>query len=159
MVELETKIDVRHLCAAVDIVAHRCIMQELKQNPVEDHMKDEIRQQTLSAIKSAELAVLDDQSDRIQDIIASAVRELSSLHAKIMIDGARSTHDAKRFKRTQRNNTSGSKGVTFNKSAGKWQAKIGVGAGRSKHIGYFESMDQAVVARAKAEAEMWARRN
>lgn len=122
-------------------------------------MQDNIKQQALSAIKSAELALLDQSDASIQDAIASAVKSLSSLHAKIMINQARGTPDAKRFKRTQRNNTSGSKGVTFNKSAGKWQAKIGNGTGRSKHIGYFESMDQAVTARAKAEAEMWAVRN
>lgn len=91
--------------------------------------------------------------------LASVIRSLSSLHDRIMIDQARGTMDAKRFKKTQRNNTSGWKGVTFNKSAGKWQAKIGNGTGRAKHIGYFGSMEDAIVARAAAEAEMWALRN
>lgn len=122
-------------------------------------MLDEIKQQALSAIRSAESALLDQPDASIQDAIASAVRRLSSLHDRIMIEQARGTMNAKRFKKTQRNNTSGWKGVTFNKSAGKWQVKIGNGTGRSKHIGYFESMDQAVTARAKVEAEMWAGRN
>jgi len=60
----------------------------------------------------------------------------------------------KRFKATQSNNTSGSKGVTFNKSAGKWQAKIGCG-GHIKHLGYFKTMDDAISARQAAEREMW----
>jgi len=122
-------------------------------------MLDEIRQQALSAIKSAELELLDKPDASIQNAIFSAMRRLSSLHDRIMIEQARGTTDAKRFKKTQRNNTSGWKGVTFNKSAGKWQAKIGNGTGRAKHIGYFGSMEDAIVARAAAEAEIWASRN
>ena len=132
-------------------------MQEFKQFLHEAHMQDDIKRNALDAVKTAELAILD--ASDIHNAIASAIKHLSSLHDKIMIEQAHGTMDAKRFKKIQRNNTSGSKGVTFNKNAGKWQAKIGNGTGRSRHIGYFETMEQAEVARAKAEAEMWALRN
>jgi hypothetical protein len=61
---------------------------------------------------------------------------------------------AKRFKAKQVNNTSGSKGVTFNSNAGKWQAKIGCDK-KIKHLGYFATMDEAISARKIAELEMW----
>jgi hypothetical protein len=67
-------------------------------------------------------------------------------------DGRMNTN---RFKAMQHNNTSGVKGVTFNKSAGKWQAKIGDGKGKAKHLGYFKTIDLAVIARAEAEGKMW----
>jgi hypothetical protein len=60
----------------------------------------------------------------------------------------------KRFKAKQSNNTSGCKGVTFNKGAAKWQAKIGCD-GKIKHLGYFKTMQEAVSARESAEREMW----
>ena len=56
----------------------------------------------------------------------------------------------KRHKAVQSNNTSGSKGVTLNKLAGKWQAKIG-----SKHLGYFATVEEATAARTAAEREHW----
>ena len=56
----------------------------------------------------------------------------------------------KRHKAVQRNNTSGAKGVTLNKSAGKWQAKIS-----SKHLGYFATVEEAIAARTAAEREHW----
>lgn len=60
-----------------------------------------------------------------------------------------------RQKSIQHNNTSGHKGVTFNKSASKWQAKIGNGAGKTKHLGYFKTIDEAIEVRKSAESEMW----
>ena len=62
---------------------------------------------------------------------------------------------ANRHKSIQHNNTSGHKGVTFNKSADRWQAKIGNGQGKYKHLGYFKTMEDAIKARKSAEAEMW----
>ena len=73
--------------------------------------------------------------------------------------GRRLTPEARteicRAKSIQSNNTSGHKGVTFNKSAGRWQAKIGIGARKAKHLGYFKTIDDAIAARESAEAEMW----
>ena len=63
--------------------------------------------------------------------------------------------DFNRQKSIQHNNTSGYKGVTFNKSASKWQAKIGAGAGKTKHLGYFKTIEVAIAARKSAESEMW----
>ena len=110
--------------------------------------------------KKIEATFLDAGNDdeTIVAAIAEAIISLSDLRTRIIRHLAPGTIDGKRFKKTQRNNTSGSKGVTFNKSAGKWQAKIGAGSGRAKHLGYFETMEQAVSARATAEAEMWALR-
>lgn len=65
------------------------------------------------------------------------------------------SHDAKRFKAMQHNNTSGTKGVTFNSNAGKWQAKIGIGAGKVAHLGYFKTVEEAASARAAAEIQYW----
>lgn len=59
-----------------------------------------------------------------------------------------------RDKSMQRNNTSGVTGVTFNKNADKWQAKIGVGRGVVRHLGYFGSIEEAVSARLKAQSEL-----
>lgn len=53
--------------------------------------------------------------------------------------------------RTSRN-TSGVKGVNWEARRGKWLARI-MAAGRLHHIGYFDSLDEAAAARAKAAAE------
>ncbi len=50
----------------------------------------------------------------------------------------------------QRNNTSGYKGVFFNKRFKKWTAIIGVD-GKLKHLGYFKSPKQASIAYKKAQ--------
>jgi hypothetical protein len=123
-------------------------------------MRDTEKKELLMTIKRAEVLILDACEDaEIATALSLAIKALSSAYGKIMLHEVRGTADAKRFKRTQRNNTSGAKGVTFNKSAGKWQAKIGNGTGRAKHLGYFESMDQAVMARSKAEVENWGKCN
>lgn len=49
-------------------------------------------------------------------------------------------------------NTSGCKGVAWHKKAAKWRAYIAVGKGQ-KHLGLFESFDQAMFARYEAELE------
>lgn len=50
-------------------------------------------------------------------------------------------------------NKSGYKGVCWAASRGKWQAKIGV-AGKQKHLGRFESAEDAHAAYCKASAEL-----
>ena len=60
-----------------------------------------------------------------------------------------------RSRSIQSNNTSGHKGVTFSKHAQKWQAKIGVGGGKTKHLGNFKTIEEAIEARQIAEAEIW----
>ena len=49
-----------------------------------------------------------------------------------------------------KNNTSGVKGVSFEKRANKWRAYIGF-AGEKIRLGYFSSFDEAVLARLSAE--------
>ena len=45
----------------------------------------------------------------------------------------------------RKDNTSGVKGVHWYKSKSKWQVKV-----KNKHIGYFESLDDAIAARTEA---------
>lgn len=51
--------------------------------------------------------------------------------------------------RRRLNNTSGVKGVSFHRRAGKWEAKIKVG-GKSLHLGSFDTIEQAASAREAA---------
>lgn len=53
----------------------------------------------------------------------------------------------------QGNNTSGVKGVSWNKSNSRWQAHIKV-SGRKYHLGYFGSIEDAATARASATPRM-----
>lgn len=55
----------------------------------------------------------------------------------------------------QRNSTSKHAGVHFHKRHRKWRAQIQVN-GDKKHLGYFDCIEQAIAARAKAKAEMHA---
>lgn len=50
----------------------------------------------------------------------------------------------------QKNNTSGSTGVTFDKRRGKWQARININ-GVNKHLGYFTDIEEAIKSRRDAE--------
>ncbi len=53
------------------------------------------------------------------------------------------THaENQRNRGSQSNNTSGFKGVSWNKSSGKWMAKIKVD-GKAVHLGYFASKEDA----------------
>lgn len=52
-----------------------------------------------------------------------------------------------------RDNTSGHKGVSWNKNAGKWSASIAL-KGKSIHLGYFQEIDNAVAAVRKARCAM-----
>lgn len=56
-----------------------------------------------------------------------------------------------RNKKTARNNTSGRSGVSFDKQSGLWKVRIGTGGVR-KTVGMFRQFDDAVAARASAEA-------
>ena len=73
-----------------------------------------------------------------------------SVDAEIKARRADGRINTKRFKAMQRNNSSGNRGVTFNKSANSWQAKIA-----GKHLGYFKDKEDAIKARRLAEVEMW----
>lgn len=48
------------------------------------------------------------------------------------------------------NNVTGQMGVSYFKQTGKWRAAINIGKVK-KHIGYFDSMDDAIMARKKYE--------
>jgi hypothetical protein len=55
-------------------------------------------------------------------------------------------------RRTRRNTVSGVKGVVWHKRIKKWQASIMVG-GKGVHLGYFQTVEAAAAAYAKASAE------
>ena len=59
-----------------------------------------------------------------------------------------------RNKKTPKNNTSGRKGVYFDKTSKVWTASIHV-EGKNKHLGRFVDKADAVLARVKAEKEYW----
>jgi hypothetical protein len=52
----------------------------------------------------------------------------------------------------QSNNTSGHRGVTWDKWAGKWLAR-GMRDGRNKHLGYFDSLEEAAAAAQSWQSE------
>jgi|SRR5690606_8174803 len=54
----------------------------------------------------------------------------------------------------QSNNTSGVRGVGWNKNSGKWISYIKID-GKHKHLGLFELFEDAVIARKKSELEHW----
>ena len=53
----------------------------------------------------------------------------------------------------QKTNTSGYKGVHWRKDAGKWQAQIAIN-GKRKHLGYFDTAEQAHEAYCKTAIEL-----
>lgn len=55
--------------------------------------------------------------------------------------------------RLPENNTSGVKGVSRDKWSGKWHARIGLN-GKRKSLGYFEDLDAAAAAYARASSEL-----
>ena len=57
-----------------------------------------------------------------------------------------------RNRRIQKNNTSGTCGVRFDKSRNKWRARIKVN-GKEIHLGYFDTREEAVAARKAAEVK------
>jgi hypothetical protein len=56
----------------------------------------------------------------------------------------------------ERNNSSGRLGVTWDKKKQKWQSRIQVN-GEKIRIGYFKEVEEAITARAKAEAKYFGR--
>lgn len=123
-------------------------------------MDNTLKADIIKAIKEAAASIPDELGDpQFECNINLAVKKILSACEIIKIQKARGTFDAKRFKKKQRNNTSGVRGVTFNKYSGKWQAKIGNGSYKAKHLGYFDTMEEAAVARGQAETEMWGQRN
>lgn len=52
------------------------------------------------------------------------------------------------------NNTSGIKGVSWNKNSQKWTAQIKDNQ-KKIHLGSFSSFDEAIIARLKAEERLW----
>lgn len=57
-----------------------------------------------------------------------------------------------RNRRKPKTNKSGYKGVLFSKSHNKWEARIGI-RGIRKHLGFFDTKEEAINARKKAEKE------
>jgi len=57
-----------------------------------------------------------------------------------------------RNRKKHRNNTSGYKGVYFNKAAGKWRARIKIN-GKNKSLGYFHTKEEAAAAYEAAAKE------
>ena len=51
-----------------------------------------------------------------------------------------------------RNNTSGTTGVNYDKRSSKWQAYININ-GERKHLGYYDSKEDAIAARRQAEID------
>lgn len=51
------------------------------------------------------------------------------------------------------NNSSGTSGVYWNKRLSKWHARIGGPPLTSEHLGYFETLEEAIAARRAAEVE------
>ena len=101
-----------------------------------------------------------DLSQLTDPAICAHLRDVKSEIKRRKADGAwtpssQSSTVANRLKTIQHNNTSGHKGVTFNKSANRWQAKIGIGKKKTKHLGYFKTTEEAILARKSAEAEFW----
>lgn len=62
-----------------------------------------------------------------------------------------------RNKRTSKNNTSGHRGVSWDKKPSKWRVRM-VFDGRNHFLGYFNSLEEAVAARKKAEILHWKER-
>jgi hypothetical protein len=60
-------------------------------------------------------------------------------------------HENQRNKKRQARNANGMCGVRWIARSRKWQARIGID-GRSRHLGYFATVDEALRARAEANA-------
>lgn len=57
-------------------------------------------------------------------------------------------------KSLNKNNTSGTRGVTWRAEKGKWVAQISV-YGANKYLGIFSDIEDAIAARKQAEVELW----
>jgi len=70
---------------------------------------------------------------------------ISNLRAVTVLENTRNASERK-------DNSSGVTGVTWDKFSSKWQAKISV-KGKTVHLGRFNSLDDARIARRQAEAK------
>ena len=68
------------------------------------------------------------------------------------ISNLRLTKENMKNKKLQKNNTSGSAGVTWHKAAGKWKAQLRIN-GKQTHLGYFVEKSDAIAAVEKARIE------
>lgn len=66
------------------------------------------------------------------------------------------TNQQNQFNRSinSKNNTSGVKGICFNKRQNKWQAHIGIN-GKKLHIGLFDNIEDAKIARVNKAKELF----
>lgn len=56
-----------------------------------------------------------------------------------------------RNRKTPKQNTSGRVGVAWRQDLGRWEATIGVGSGKSKSLGAYDTKEEAIAARRGAE--------
>jgi len=86
------------------------------------------------------------------DLVDHEDRDTSNNFAYNLREADKALNSINRDKQT--NNTSGVRGVGWNKNSGKWVAYI-KHKGKHKHLGLFEVFEQAVEARKVAEAQLW----
>lgn len=88
---------------------------------------------------------------------------LRYINSNILAENARVTLNNYNFQGTNitrltakksKNNTSGHKGIWFNKKIGKWQSSIML-SGKSYHLGCYSNIDDAVSARMLAEQKLF----
>ena len=96
----------------------------------------------------------EDYNPRIRDLILKGMRAEKKERKGANKLSEKDMLNAKRFKSMQHNNTSGVRGVCFNKNHKKWEARINDGKKRVR-LGSFATIDEARDARIKAERELW----
>lgn len=82
--------------------------------------------------------------------ISTGKKSIKKLHRDELKEGTRVTMLTRR---TSKNNTSGAKGVTWDKSRKKWRAQINF-KGKNHNLGRFTNKQDAINARKKAEEEL-----
>ncbi len=55
-----------------------------------------------------------------------------------------------------RDGSIGIKGITWDKSRDKWYVQIGIGNGKTKHLGRYDDLEDAIKARKAGEDKYWA---
>jgi hypothetical protein len=124
------------------------VAKQLKDAQMDYEDTDRLNAEILRWLETA------DANPRIRDLILKGMwvekkerKGANKLSEKDMLN-------AKRFKSIQRNNTSGVRGVYFNKNHKKWEARINDGKKRVR-LGSFATIDEARDARIRAERELW----
>ena len=92
-----------------------------------------------------------DNRDCVSFVIAVAGVEAEK---KAMVDCMEGTRISYLTKTMFTNNTSGTRGVTFQKSAGKWMASITFQK-KTYYLGCYVDINKAIMARKIAEEELW----